>query len=115
MLASVTACSTRIKLGGLGMQVGGFKFHEQPSAPGSQQLADAWRPYIETAIALFGVRRAMFESNFPVCKGMFGAANFWNACKRLSAGCSATEKAALFSGTAIEVYRLPEAEITGGV
>jgi predicted TIM-barrel fold metal-dependent hydrolase len=30
----------------------------------------------------------------------------WNALKRTASGCSADEKAALFSGTAIRIYRL---------
>jgi predicted TIM-barrel fold metal-dependent hydrolase len=30
----------------------------------------------------------------------------WNAFKRIAAGCSATEKAALFSGTASRYYKL---------
>lgn len=103
--------NTRVKLGGLGMQVGGFTFHEQPEPPTSTALAEAWRPYVEAAIELFGARRAMFESNFPVDKGMYGYRVFWNACKRLASGCSGTEKAALFSGTAIDVYRMPRDEI----
>ena len=48
----------------------------------------------------------MFESNFPVDKGMCGYAVPWNAFKRLAAGASAEEEAALFSGTATRVYRL---------
>ena len=99
--------NTRIKLGGLGMKVGGFGFQESAEPPTSAQLAAAWKPYVDTAIELFGPSRAMFESNFPVCKGMFGAAAFWNACKRLSAGFTPAEKATLFSGTAASVYRLP--------
>jgi hypothetical protein len=30
----------------------------------------------------------------------------WNAFKRIAAGCCATEKAALFAGTARKFYRL---------
>ncbi len=103
--------NTRIKLGGLGMQVSGFTFHERPEPPTSAELTAAWRPYVETAIALFGARRAMFESNFPVDKGMYGYRAFWNACKHLASGCSHDEKTALFSGTAIDVYRLSREEI----
>lgn len=98
--------NTYLKLGGLGMRVGGFDFHEAVAPPTSQQLADAWRPYVETGIALFGPARCMFESNFPVDKGMYGYRTFWNACKRLVAGASANEKTALFSGTATDVYKL---------
>lgn len=103
--------NTRIKLGGLGMVVGGFDFQEHSDPPHSEQLARAWRPYVETAIDLFGPKRAMFESNFPVDKGMYSYRAFWNACKRLVTGGSQDERARLFSGTAIEVYRLPADEI----
>jgi L-fuconolactonase len=48
----------------------------------------------------------MFESNFPVDKITSGYGVLWNAFKRLTAGASAAEKAALFSGTASRVYRL---------
>jgi hypothetical protein len=63
------------------------------------QLAEVRRPYIETCIAAFGPERAMFESNFPVDKGSCGYAALWNAFKRITADCSAAEKAALFAGT----------------
>ena len=48
----------------------------------------------------------MFESNFPVDKGMCSYPVLWNAFKRLAGGASAAEKAALFSGTAMRTYRL---------
>jgi predicted TIM-barrel fold metal-dependent hydrolase len=95
-----------IKLGGLGMRVFGFDVHERPEPPTSETLAGLWRPYIETCIAAFGPERAMFESNFPVDKGSGSYQVFWNAFKRIAAGCSASEKAALFSGTASKFYRL---------
>ncbi len=95
-----------VKLGGLGMRLFGFGVHEAERPPGSEQLAGLWRPYIETCIAAFGVERAMFESNFPVDKGSGSYHVFWNAFKRIAAGCSASEKASLFSETASRFYRL---------
>ncbi|MEI7871168.1 MAG: amidohydrolase family protein [Alphaproteobacteria bacterium] len=95
-----------VKLGGLGMHLGGFDFPARPKPPTSAELAEAWKPYIETSIEAFGPERAMFESNFPVDKGMCSYAVLWNAFKRLAAGCSAAEKTALFSGTAARVYKL---------
>ena len=95
-----------IKLGGLGMRMFGFDVHAGALPPSSEQLADAWRPYVETCIAAFGPERAMFESNFPVDKGSCGYAALWNAFKRIAAGCSASEKQALFAGTARRFYRL---------
>ena len=84
----------------------GFTVHTGELPPSSEELAAGWRPYIETCIAAFGTERAMFESNFPVDKGSCGYAALWNAFKRIAAGCSAAEKAALFVGTATKFYRL---------
>jgi L-fuconolactonase len=95
-----------VKLGGMGMRINGFGFEARPAPPSSEVLAEAWRPYVETCVEAFGAARGMFESNFPVDKGSYTYAAYWNACKRLSAGGTADEKAALFSGTAARVYRL---------
>jgi len=95
-----------IKLGGLGMRMFGFDVHERAEPPSSETLAGLWRPYIETCIDAFGPDRAMFESNFPVDKGSGSYPVFWNAFKRVVAGASAAEKAALFSGTATRFYGL---------
>lgn len=97
-----------LKIGGLGMPVGGWDFHLQETPPASEQLAVAWAPYVETCIDLFGPSRCMFESNFPVDKGMFGYVSLWNTFKRLTAGLSEGERSSLFSGTAREVYRMEE-------
>ena len=95
-----------VKVGGLGMPMGWFDFYERPAPPTSQMLADAFKPWVETCIELFGADRCMFESNFPVDKITSGYGVLWNAFKRLSAGASAADKAALFAGTARRVYRL---------
>lgn len=95
-----------VKLGGLGMAFPGFPSFMTAEPCPSAQLANEWHPYIETCIEAFGVHRAMFESNFPVdfCTCSYDV--LWNAFKRLTAGCSPEEKAALFTGTAERIYRL---------
>ncbi len=95
-----------MKLGGLGMVSVGFDFHERDVAPSSEELAAAWRPYIEHCIEAFGVDRCMFESNFPPDKQSGGYTELWNAFKRITAGASAAEKKALYSGTAARVYKM---------
>jgi predicted TIM-barrel fold metal-dependent hydrolase len=80
MIRELAACpNLHIKLGGLGMRMFGFTHHLGELPPSSEELAAAWRPYIETCIAAFGPQRAMFESNFPVDKGSCGYAAAWNA------------------------------------
>ncbi len=103
----VAACDNVVcKLGGLGMRSYGFGLHEAAQAPGSAQLADLWRPYVDTCIAAFGTRRCMFESNFPVDRASCSYRVLWNAFKRLASRCSADEKADLFHRTAERTYRI---------
>jgi predicted TIM-barrel fold metal-dependent hydrolase len=94
------------KIGGFGMRVWGFGFHQRSLPPSSEELAASIRPYVETLIEAFGASRCMFESNFPVDKGSFAYGNLWNAFQRIAAACSAEERMSLFHGTAERVYRL---------
>jgi len=98
--------NVNVKLGGIGMTSFGFDFHEREVPPSSEELAAAWRQYVEPCIEAFGVERCMFESNFPPDKQSCGYTELWNAFKRITAGASAAEKTALYSGTAARVYRL---------
>ncbi len=95
-----------VKLGGMAMRINGWDFHERADPPSSVDLAAAWKPYVDVCIEAFGASRCMFESNFPVDKGSYGYQAFWNACKILAKGASASEKADLFCGTASRFYRL---------
>ena len=95
-----------VKVGGLGMPSCGWDFHLREVPPSSEELAAAWRPYIETCIEAFGAGRCMLESSFPVDKQSCGYGVLWNAMKRITQGCSAAEKAALYHETAARVYRL---------
>jgi predicted TIM-barrel fold metal-dependent hydrolase len=95
-----------IKLGGLGMSVFGFGFHQANRPPTSAELAQTWGPYILTCIEIFGPSRCMFESNFPVDKGTCSYAVLWNAFKRITAGMSVDEKRLLYRDTAARFYRL---------
>jgi len=98
--------NAHVKLGGMGMHLFGFDFEHRDMPASSEDLAGAWKPYVESCIEAFGVERCMFESNFPVDKRSCSYAVLWNAYKRLASGCSSSEKAALFFNTAKSVYRL---------
>jgi len=101
-----------IKLGGLGMRMCGMSFDNDPRAPSSQQLAERWRPWLETCIEYFGPERCMFESNFPVDKGNHSYLVGWNAMKRVVNGASSSEKDDLFWRSASRFYRIPPDSIT---
>lgn len=100
--------NTFMKLGGGGMLYSGFAFHTREKPPGSETLANAWSPLLDTAIEAFGPHRCMLESNFPVDKQSCGYAVMWNALKRATAKYSAEDRAFLFRRTAQRVYRLKE-------
>jgi predicted TIM-barrel fold metal-dependent hydrolase len=106
-IAELATCPNVVaKLGGINMEMNGFGWHEREKPPSSQELADATRHYYDVTIEKFGANRCMFESNFPVDKASCSYTVLWNAFKRMTSGCSAPEKAALFHDTAARVYRL---------
>jgi predicted TIM-barrel fold metal-dependent hydrolase len=94
-----------IKLGGLGMYMLGFDL-PAPSAVTSEQVADAWRPYLETAIDAFGEDRCLFESNYPVDAYLCDYLTLWNAFKRVAQGCTPEVKRRLFHDNAVGFYNL---------
>jgi len=64
------------------------------------------RPYVEEAIAAFGIERCMFASNFPVDK-LFGSYDkVMDAFKSITAAYSVSEIRALFHDNAARFYRL---------
>jgi len=95
-----------VKLGGLAMRLLGYDFHQRSMPPSSEELAAAWRPYLETCIEAFSPERCMFESNFPPDKGQCSYQVIFNTFKRIAAQYSEAEKTALFSKTAMDFYRL---------
>jgi L-fuconolactonase len=98
------------KLGGLAMVDNGFGWHLASAPATSDALLDAQARYYEHTIEAFGPARCMFESNFPVDSRSISYRVLWNAFKKLSARYSASERAAMFSGTARAVYRLDRPE-----
>jgi predicted TIM-barrel fold metal-dependent hydrolase len=102
-----------MKLSGLGMRLSGFGFDSRPQAPSSVELAEAWRPWIETCIEAFGAQRCMWGSNFPVDKGSFSLVNGLNALKRLTEAASEDEKDAIFWRTGQDFYGLPMSLMPG--
>lgn len=106
-IAAVAACSNVVvKLGGLTMTMCGFDWHKRDKPPTSAELAETNGPYYLYCIEQFGVKRCMFESNFPVDKASCSYTVLWNSFKRLTHNFSPEERAALFHDTAARVYRL---------
>jgi L-fuconolactonase len=64
------------------------------------------RPYLDVAVEAFGPARLMSGSDWPVCLVASGYAKWWDVLRDYFAGFSEAERAAVFGGTAIEVYGL---------
>ena len=94
------------KLGGFGNVISGYDWNRREVPPNSEEVANTIRPWLEFCIEKFGPERCMFESNFPVDKASYSYTTVWNAFKRVTDGYSATDKAAMFQGTATRAYRL---------
>ena len=94
-----------MKLGALPIRMPSFE-GDRTLPPGSEEVAAAWRPWMEACIEAFGPARSMYESNFPVQKRWCSYQVCWNAFKRISAGASATEKHDLFCGAAARAYKM---------
>ena len=94
-----------VKLGAMPIRMPSYA-GDRTLPPGSEEVAAAWRPWMETCIEAFGVERSMYESNFPVQKRWCSYQVCWNAFKRISAGASVAEKAQLFAGAAARAYRM---------
>jgi L-fuconolactonase len=95
-----------VKLGALNMTYCGFGWEKRDLPPTSAELCEAYRPYYETVIELFGADRCMFESNFPVDKVSCSYSVLWNSFKLMTKDCAASERAALFHDTAARFYRI---------
>jgi predicted TIM-barrel fold metal-dependent hydrolase len=94
------------KVGGLGLPHWGLGLHERTEPIGYEDLATTWKPFVETAIELFGPQRCMMESNFPPDGRSAGFVPLWNALKHIVRSYSRQEKIALFHDNAVRVYRL---------
>jgi len=112
---AVARCpNTVIKCGGGQMRVGDWEppyhMHQRPAPMGSEELCEILFPYYQYVIEAFGPERCMFESNFPVDRECVSYRTLWNLFKRIAGrlGLSASEKDAVFSGTAARAYRLEE-------
>lgn len=93
-----------VKLGGLAMHNCDMPSEGPAAGKGSEELAALWKPYIETCVEAFSPDRAMFESNYPVDRWGATYSVLWNTFKRITAGASDDEKAALYSGNAARFY-----------
>jgi L-fuconolactonase len=67
---------------------------------------DDLRPYLDTALELFGPARLMAGSDWPVCLVATSYSRWWSTLLAWAEPLSASERASIFGQTAERVYRL---------
>ena len=95
-----------IKIGGLAMPINGWGWHKRELPATSDELFELHGRYYLHAIKCFGVKRCMFESNFPVDRRSISYPVLWNGFKIVVRDFSLEEKVHLFFKTAAEFYSL---------
>ena len=64
------------------------------------------RPYLDVAVEAFGPARLIAGSDWPVCLVASGYAQWWDVLRAYFSPFSEAERAAVFGGTAVQVYGL---------
>ena len=99
-----------LKIGGIGLDAYfGMGWAAQESPPGSEEVAAYWADDLRYCVDTFGPDRSMVESNFPVDRASLPYPVLWNALQIICSGYTDAEQDQIFSGTAIDVYRLDAA------
>jgi L-fuconolactonase len=99
--------NTMVKLSGLSARRIGLGLESRTDRPSAEELAKLWIPYLHACVELFGPSRCMWGSNFPVDVVAGDYATVLNAYKLALAGCSSSEKRAIFADNARRVYEVP--------
>eukprot|EP00928_Gymnodinium_smaydae_P032506 TRINITY_DN23525_c0_g1_i1.p1 TRINITY_DN23525_c0_g1~~TRINITY_DN23525_c0_g1_i1.p1 ORF type:complete len:429 (+),score=55.19 TRINITY_DN23525_c0_g1_i1:136-1422(+) len=95
-----------VKIGGFGMRNMGFGFDERATPPSSDELAEAWGPFVRFVVELFGVDRCIMESNFPMDKITCSYTVLFNALKKTVRTYSLEDRRKMFELNAKRVYRI---------
>ena len=71
-----------------------------------QWTINSTRVFVEKTIQIFGIKRCMFASNFPVDKIFNSFDTYWNSFKEITKNYSENDKQLLFSANAEKYYRI---------
>ncbi len=84
------------------MKISGFGMRAHSTAWSMERI----KPFITTMIDLFGPKRCVFGSNFPLDKVCVSYKQMWQDFDDATKGYSDDERSALFHDNAVRVYRL---------
>ncbi len=72
--------------------------------------ATSLRPYLDTAMEAFGAGRLLAGSDWPVCLVACEYARWWKVLRDYFGDFSRVERAGIFGGNAMDVYRIADPE-----
>ncbi len=72
---------------------------------GPDQVPQHCRPWVEHVLACFGPGRVLWGSDWPVLELAGSYAGWWQACQEFTQHLTKAERAAVFGGNALRVYR----------
>jgi predicted TIM-barrel fold metal-dependent hydrolase len=87
------APNTVVKISGLGMC-------------DNEWTVESIRPWVESCIEAFGVKRSFFGTNWPVDRLFSSYGDVVDAYAEIISGCSGAEQEALFSKNAERIFRI---------
>ena len=73
---------------------------------GANPAPQVCRPWADHVLACFGPDRVLWGSDWPVLELAGSYAGWWQACQQFTAHLTEAERAAVFGGNALRVYRL---------
>ena len=73
---------------------------------GPDPVPQVCRPWVDHVLACFGPDRVLWGSDWPVLELAGSYAGWWQACQQFTAHLTEAERAAVFGGNALRVYRL---------
>lgn len=107
MAALAAIPHVHVKLSGLLMPILGFGFHQRETPPAATEIAEAIGPMLREVLALFGVDRCMFASNFPMDSVSAPLETILDAYFLALADLTPEGLAKVFAGNAARFYDLP--------
>jgi L-fuconolactonase len=79
---------------------------------GANPVPQVCRPWADHVLACFGPDRVLWGSDWPVLELAGSYAGWWQACQQFTEHLTEAERAAVFGGNALRVYRVDVVSLT---
>ncbi len=107
-MTEVASCpNVSVKIGGFAIsRIAIVPMHKRERPFSSPEIAALCKPWVNHCLTLFGARRCMFGSNFPVDKVAMPMLTLVNAMKHLTEHLPHSDRQHFFASTARRIYKI---------